>query len=410
MALTRDDVAAVGRRVAAHEDAALDRLVRPSTEERLASIRRKEAAASRGRRLAFRARRWGVALVACAAASALFFALPRREAPLSYRLDGATGAVGQWVAADLSRVALDFSDGSRVDLAPGTRARVTKVEARGAGVLLEHGSLHVHVVPRGDNHWVVVGGPFEVLVVGTEFDVAWNAQAEEIVVSMVSGHVRVVGPCVEPPGRALAAPETARLSCRARAPEPTSPVVAPSTEPSGPPEPVAPAPTPAPVAPAPKAPSAAWRAHLSAGELNEALAEVERSGVEGVIERAHDTELVDLGSAARLAHEPDLAVRFYEAARRRFPGSAAAAASAYHLGRMLFDGRGAWAEAARWFEIYLAESPRGSLAPEALGRSMECADKLGDRARARELASRYLAAYPNGAHVALATTLAGEAH
>ncbi len=40
------DVAAVGRRVAAHQDAALERLVRPSTTDRLQAIYRKEAALS----------------------------------------------------------------------------------------------------------------------------------------------------------------------------------------------------------------------------------------------------------------------------------------------------------------------------------------------------------------------------
>jgi outer membrane protein assembly factor BamD (BamD/ComL family) len=75
---------------------------------------------------------------------------------------------------------------------------------------------------------------------------------------------------------------------------------------------------------------------------------------------------------------------------------------------MAFDGRGAWAEAEKWFAVYLSERPGGMLAPEALGRSMEAADKRGDRARAREIAVRYLAAYPKGAHAALAGSLSNE--
>lgn len=157
------------------------------------------------------------------------------------------------------------------------------------------------------------------------------------------------------------------------------------------------------------APSESWRAHLAAGELGEALADVELLGVDAVLERAGGAELVDLGSAARLSRKPSVAARFYETARHRFAGSDAAAVAAYHLGRMAFDGRGAWAEAERWFAVYLAERPRGALAPEALGRSIECARNLKLHARARELAARYLAAYPNGAHAGLATTLAGGA-
>ncbi|HTJ80753.1 MAG TPA: hypothetical protein VL400_03490, partial [Polyangiaceae bacterium] len=114
------------------------------------------------------------------------------------------------------------------------------------------------------------------------------------------------------------------------------------------------------------------------------------------------------GSAARLAGDPRGARHYYEVARRRFPGTDAAAVAAYHLGRMAFDGAHAWAEAERWFGVYLAESPGGALAPEALGRSMECADNRGDHARARDLAKRYLAAYPSGAQASLAERLSAD--
>ncbi|XXX73219.1 FecR domain-containing protein [Sorangium sp. So ce134] len=420
------DIAALGRRVAAHQDAALERLARPSTTDRLQAIYRKEAALSLRARAAPFPRRLGFALAAaCVAACALVVGLSRPDDPLTYRVDGSPGAVGRWVAADASQVGLDFSDGSRVDLAPGTRARVTEVGPLGAGVLLERGSLHVRVVHRDDTRWVVVGGPFEVHVIGTEFDVTWDTEAEELAVSMSAGRVRVLGPCVEPPGRAVAAPESIRLTCAApRAAAPQAPPPAPDPNASSPadapalpssasaaaPAPAAP-PSPRARAEAPSAaaPSWGWRAHLAAGRLAEALADVELLGIDTVLERAGGAELVDLGSAARLSRKPDVAARFYETARARFAGSDAAAVAAYHLGRMAFDGRGASAEAERWFAVYLAERPRGALAPEALGRSIECARNLKLHARARELAARYLAAYPNGAHAGLATALAGGA-
>ncbi|MFT3767255.1 MAG: FecR domain-containing protein [Minicystis sp.] len=424
MGLRSEDIAAVGRRVAAYEDNALERLERPSVEERLAAVHRKEAAAILPRPRAAWSLRIGVALAACAAVIA-GIVLRRPADPLTYQLAGAAGAVGRWVAADTAQIALDFSDGSRVDVTPGARARVTGLEARGAGVLLERGSLHVRVVPRRDNRWVVMGGPFEVHVVGTEFDVAWDERAEELSVSMIHGHVRIQGPCVDPGGRDLAAPAALRVTCASSARQSASPSASPAPEPAADaraadtaPIPSAAASAPIPSAaisapsaaiPAPEAPVETWRARLAAGKLDEAFAEVELLGLDAVMERARASELVDLGSAARLAGKPGAAARLYEAARRRFPGSDAAATSAYHLGRMAFDGRGALGEASRWFGVYLAERPRGHLAPEALGRSMECAAKLGDRARARDLASRYLAAYPKGAHAALATTLAGGA-
>ncbi|HTN90798.1 MAG TPA: hypothetical protein VL242_44295 [Sorangium sp.] len=93
------DVAALGRRVAAHQDAALERLARPPAADRLQAIYRKEAALSLRARAAPSPRRLGFALAAaCVAASALFFAfaLSRPSDPstsLTYRVDGSPGAV-----------------------------------------------------------------------------------------------------------------------------------------------------------------------------------------------------------------------------------------------------------------------------------------------------------------------------
>ena len=410
MDVKREALEAIGQRVAAYGDDALERVERPSTEARLAGVHARQVAARRPRHRP--------ALVAAAAALALAAAVllfvGTRPRAITYRVAGADADAGRWVAAETSRVGLDFSDGSRVELAAGARTRVTELGPRGAHVLLERGSLQVSVVPRADNRWVISSGPFAVHVVGTEFEVGWNARAEALDIVMKKGRVRVAGPCIEGEGREIAAPESAHISCVAEAAaasvaasvnEPPAEVLAPrNTSPESPAEAE---PSPAGSSSAAATPAEGWRARLAAGELEQAFAEARTAGIGGIVERAQAAELVELGSAARLARAPADAARLYEAARRRFPGSDAAATSAYHLGRMAFDGRAAWSEAGRWFAVYLAERPGGALAPEALGRSMECAAKLGDRPRAREIAARYLAVYPRGAHAPLAKTLVG---
>jgi tetratricopeptide (TPR) repeat protein len=59
------------------------------------------------------------------------------------------------------------------------------------------------------------------------------------------------------------------------------------------------------------------------------------------------------------------------------------------------------------YEKALGAAPEGALREEALVGSMESAAALGDTARARQLARRYLAAFPSGLRVATARRLAG---
>jgi tetratricopeptide (TPR) repeat protein len=59
------------------------------------------------------------------------------------------------------------------------------------------------------------------------------------------------------------------------------------------------------------------------------------------------------------------------------------------------------------YEKALGAAPEGALREEALVGSMESAAALGDTARARQLARRYLATFPSGLRVATARRLAG---
>jgi TolA-binding protein len=128
--------------------------------------------------------------------------------------------------------------------------------------------------------------------------------------------------------------------------------------------------------------------------------------MEGAIQGAATAELILLGDTARGAGELAVARRVYELARRRAPGTHSAAFAAFALGRLEFDDRGAFREAAEWFGKYLREEPRGDLAREARGRLMESLHRAGSESAARQTAGEYLRLHPQGPHARLAARLA----
>jgi TolA-binding protein len=148
-----------------------------------------------------------------------------------------------------------------------------------------------------------------------------------------------------------------------------------------------------------------WRAWARLGSFKEALAAAENEGFDSLSATLSLSELLELATTARLAGKTARASEAYSAVRRRFAGTDGAATAAFHLGQLAFDGARSYAEAKRWFSTYLGERPSGALAAEALGRSMEAEQRMGDLAAARITAAKYLQRYPTGAHGRLAKSL-----
>jgi TolA-binding protein len=148
-----------------------------------------------------------------------------------------------------------------------------------------------------------------------------------------------------------------------------------------------------------------WRDLARQGKYEAALNAVETTGFDEACRTLPADELLELGTAARLARRTERANAAYSAVRGRFAGSDSAATAAFHLGQIAFDSAGAYAEARKWFGIYLSERPAGGLATEALGRQMEAEQRMGDLIAARATASSYLSRYPLGAHARLAQSL-----
>src|SRR5262249_2264297 len=98
---------------------------------------------------------------------------------------------------------------------------------------------------------------------------------------------------------------------------------------------------------APREPTAAaWRDFAKNGDLLRAFAAADASGFQRACDVATSSELLALGDGARLAGRSDRAVEALLALRRRYPRDPRRAAAAFALGKVAFDQRRAYVEAA----------------------------------------------------------------
>ncbi|MEJ7733712.1 MAG: FecR domain-containing protein [Polyangiaceae bacterium] len=444
-----DALTRIGERLrSAQDEAPLDHpLDRDAGRERLLLAAARRRSADQSARAAASPRRWWLgasAGVAAAAAVAVTLLLTRPSGSLTFQVGdhfggGEAGAVGAWLAAPPGQsLPLRFSDGTAIELRPEARARVARSDADGAEIVLERGHAHAEVVHRDKSRWDVDVGPFEVRVTGTRFDVSWDPVTEVFELVLEEGSVRIAGPLLGE-GRPVVAGETVRVSVKEERLEitaggrPRRSAAATATsepQPGDPPaaaSPAAPAPdAPAPVAAnegapidldqiapdpsavantAPARPRVRWRELAVAGRYDEALAAAEKLGFDDVCTIASAADLMLLGDTARLARNGARGSQALLALRERFPRDPRAAMAAFVQGKIAFDQRGAYGDAARWFEVYLREQPAGPVAREAAGRLIEARVKAGNASGARTAASQYLRAYPLGPHAELARRL-----
>jgi hypothetical protein len=346
-----------------------------------------------------------------------------RPAPLVVTADNDhhTVAAGDWIRVRQAAIPLNFSDGTSITLDPGSQARLEAVDAAGARLTIEAGHADVRVVPGRDGRWHLNLGPFGVDVTGTQFDVGWNPEAEELSLTMREGKVMVSG-CVLGDGRPLLAGERLTASCRDRRFEvvPAKPELVSSAPPAASVRARSASLDSAPAQLATARPDSAsafartdtaalapdsWQALARAGKYKAALGAADGVGFDLEVGRSSAEDLSLLGDVARFGGNLDESIKAYLTLRRRFPHTSLSANAAFAIGRMQFDQRGAYAEAERWFANYLTEQPHGPLAREALGRRMEALDRSGNSDAARTVAASYRKSYPHGPHIRLAERL-----
>ena len=385
--------------------------------------------------------RWVSAIaVVIAVVATTVIVLDRHATPLTFAVEGAPGSPKTWLAAPKhSALRLDFSDGTKIRLEGDSRARVQDIDSTGASLGLEAGHLHAEVVHTKTSVWKVAAGPFVVNVTGTVFDVNWDPSTQVLAVSVARGSV-LVGDSSSGVAQAVRASETLHATTFERRfvmSSQTDPLPVESRASAaehGPPlaESVAPpvdGTTPDAVAPEAVAPEAAtiepalpttarhaspskvddslgdWRAFAKRGALREAFASAEASGFRQATESATPSELLSLGDGARLSGNAERATFALLSLRQRFPSDSRRAAAAFSLGKVAFDQRKAYEQAAQWFATSLREQPTGPLAREASGRLIESSWRAHDAAGAERAARDYLGKYPEGPHADLARSV-----
>lgn len=343
-------------------------------------------------------------LTAGAAASGVYWRSPstlRCEAHGAPLIDGN-------LSAENAPAELAFSDASQITVSPHSALSLDIVGKHAALTRLMRGQLHVKVHHAPDTNWHFFAGRYEVRVVGTEFDLAWDEKAETLSLHMLSGEVRVLGA----PGPARVVKAGATLSL----PEP----------PTTPETPLNPTPTsqlPTPATPLASrdsdAPSEArvsasraqresvtddWAALLKTGQFRAVVESAEALGVEHSLHTTSANNLKALAQAARYTGHAQLSLSAWQAARTRFESQPLGTQASFFLGRG-YDEQGNLREALRWLDTYVSEAPSGVYASEALGRRLVLVQKLSGKAAALASARDYLRRFPGGAYEKTARAL-----
>lgn len=353
-----------------------------------------------------------VAAFAAAVIGLVFLRQTKGEPAITYSVgpEGSAGVLGAWIAAGPNSIPVRFSEGTLVTLDPGARARVTGSDSHGATMLVERGRAHAKVVHVGQTtSWLVHAGPFDVKVVGTEFDVAWDPTREVFDIRVKEGRVVVQGPLLDG-GRPVSTSEVLSVDVHNKSSSMRTEVAnAPQADEKAPKltsEPTeedavkqAGSANPAPAVPLEKPiPVPQWQKLAAAGKHKEALEAAEQAGFENILANSPAYIILELADEARFAGSPKRARQALLRAREL----GARGRTAYLVGKLAAEHDHAPAEAITWFKQYLEESPSGGLSEQALGRIVELEQQSGHQEEARKAAQTYLQRYPGGAYETLA--------
>jgi hypothetical protein len=373
------------------------------------------------RRRSARVAGWLAFAAALGATVAVFFLHDRA---LTFQVNQGRVSEGGYIVAESANATVRFSDQSELGMELGTRLRVSRLEVRGAHMMLEGGLLHVRIRPRPQATWSIDAGPYIVHVTGTEFDLAWDVAEQTLDLRLHEGKITLEGPLgngalyMQAGQHLVANARDGSLSIvnehdvESPSPSPADANAQVHGDPSGPSAVLGLPPSAAPRSgssagtvhqtAAPDGPT--WASRVARGDFQGILEEAERHGVDRTLTDAPLGDLAALADAARYARRQDVARRALMAERTRFPGSVQARDAAFFLGG-LAETAGDDAGALSWNETYLDESPSGALASQALGRKMMIVRRLRGPDEARVVAAEYLRRFHDGPYAPYARKL-----
>jgi transmembrane sensor len=315
-----------------------------------------------------------------------------------------------WVHAPKEKeTVIDFSDGSRISLKKDGRTRFIEITPQGADLLVEQGRLVADIAHLEKTRWRFFAGPFEVRVTGTRFSLDWDQQHELFSVTMEKGSVEISGPLLAET-RALRAGETfiasvnedrTEIVTHPRNRNEKQSDVTPPVEPAG-------RPTREIHGNQMIVVGASTKTDGSAPPATQSLTLQPTKKHRDICDGLDPTDHLEQADASRLSGKVTQAAKQYAKIRRCFPESSSAVLSAFNLGKIAFDSQRDWDDAARWFNKYLQEQRGEGPVREAMGRLMEAYVNGQQPQKARAIAHRYLARYPDGPHAVYATSLIEE--
>jgi transmembrane sensor len=387
----------------------------------------------RGLRLGF-----ALGAVAIVVGAPMAWRMRRTTAPesLRYVVNGdvsidSRGAGGEILWAPTGGVRLFFTDGSGIGMHPSTRLAVVGLKARGSDIRLLDGTVDVDVRHRAGATWTFEAGPYAVHVTGTSFVLGWNAAQRRLELRMRSGLISLAGPTGVAP-RAVKGGESVFLDASGSSWAPSTPE---DRRPagsavSGVVAAAAPSPRLSPAGGAAASPRARlgssgdhdqrttrlsrahadWTALLARGEFDTIVEQANASGSDEILAVDTAASLAALADAARYTHRADLARRALLAVRVRFPATDRARDAAFFLARLSETTGRDMHEALSWYAQYLSAAPGGSYEEEALGREMILLRRSDEgNSHARDVARRYVSAYPHGIYASAAAGLLQDA-